>query len=538
MKSTLVLISLTLAASLCAPNMSQASPGTAAELVFPVGSMSVSGSSQSVAISESYIVVGLPSASYSPKAGVAVVNAAGEVQVFSTATGKFIRRLRSPKPAASGLFGGLVTVSGTRAYILENERFIHAYELSTGARVWTNSLLGENPPLKYQEIRSLAVDGDTLLAGMPLAWTVELPNFNQFSFQGLVRSVSCKDGKNTGTYLPAIGQAFCDYGLALAISGDLMVFASPRREVSGKTDGGQITVRNRATVVDIVPADLADGDQFGSAVAISRDLIFVGSPKADVNGRTDVGAVYVYDAKNHHLVKKLTAPTSLPNGCTFGSSLSATGTLVVVGASGGLTSGSVWLYDTESESLVQMLPSALGKTSRFGTSLGIFGSHAVICDPIAVGGSSSSGRVHRVTQLGRDWGDANVLASTKTAAPGLSGPVYAAFGDTAMSVSGKALHTATLSGPGVTTANNTGLWNTSSGSLDLVVREGDLYSAQKLQSPTKTIFTQSTTGLFQARYVGKTQANLFVDTGSMVYRALGEGDFAPVNGIPEQISRL
>jgi hypothetical protein len=116
--------------------------------------------------------------------------------------------------------------------------------------------------------------------------------------------------------------------------------------------------------------------------------------------------------------------------------------------------------------------------------------------------------------------------------------VFSGFGETAVSGNGKAMHTATISGSGVTTNNNAGVWCNSAGAMDLVIREGDLDSGKKLQAPSRALFSQTTTGLFQARYVGKTAVNLFVDTGSVVYRSLGEGDLVVGNGTTEAISRL
>jgi hypothetical protein len=507
-----------------------ATVGVSSELTFPSGTASVSGSKQAVAVTESYIVVGVPSATYGGTA------AAGEVQVFSAVTGKYLRRLRSPKPMVSGAFGGLVAVNGSRVFIVEAASRVHAYELATGARVWSQAF-DQGQSINSGSIGSLAVDGDTLLVGMPTGWVAENPVFDQFAFQGIIRCMSCVDGQTRTFFNPVIGQEFCGYGTVMGLLGAQLVVGSPSRDVGGKMSCGMVTfsrmVPGGTVSTDVVPADVADGDEFGSAVAITSDYVFVGSPKADTNGRSDVGCVYVYDAKSYQLIKRIEAPWILANGCRFGSALSVSNNRLVIGAL-----GSVWLYDVRLVSLEELLDAAPGKTNVLGGSVSVFGSTMVANDRLAIGGSAAVGRVHRVTGLVRGWGAGWVLASTKTAASGLSGPVFSGFGETAVSGNGKAMHTATISGSGVTTNNNAGVWCNSAGAMDLVIREGDLDSGKKLQAPSRALFSQTTTGLFQARYVGKTAVNLFVDTGSVVYRSLGEGDLVVGNGTTEAISRL
>ena len=507
-----------------------ATVGLPSELVFPLGTATVSGSKQAVAVTESYIVVGVPSATYGGTA------AAGEVQVFSAVTGKYLRRLRSPKPMVSGAFGGLVAVNGSRVFIVEAASRVHAYELGTGARAWSQAF-DQGQSLNSGSIGSLAVDGDTLLVGMPTGWVAENPVFDQFAFQGIIRCMSCVDGQTRTFFNPVIGQEFCGYGTVMGLLGVQFVVGSPNRDVGGKMNCGMVTfsrmVPGGAVSTDVVPADVADGDEYGSAVAISSDFIFVGSPKADTNGRSDVGCVYVYDAKSYQLIKRIEAPWILANGCRFGTVLSVSNSRLVIGAL-----GSVWLYDARLGSMEELLNTAPGKSNVLGSAVSVCGSTMVANDRLASGGSAAVGRVHRVTGLARGWSAGWVLASTKTAASGLSGPVFSGFGEAAVSVNGKAMHTATISGSGVTTSNNAGVWSNGAGAMELVIREGDLDSGKKLQAPSKVLFSQTTTGLFQARYVGKTAVNVFVDTGSVVYRSLGEGDLVAGNGTTEAISRL
>ena len=78
--------------------------------------------------------------------------------------------------------------------------------------------------------------------------------------------------------------------------------------------------------------------------------------------------------------------------------------------------------------------------------------------------------------LGRP-ADLSLLARTNFAAPGLSGVVFSALADPVINPGGKAAFFATLSGTGITDANNTSIWAGDAAGMERIVAEGDNVTA-------------------------------------------------------------
>ncbi len=87
------------------------------------------------------------------------------------------------------------------------------------------------------------------------------------------------------------------FGSAIAMSGELIVIAANRRDLPGKPDSGSIFVfepiAGSWTGEEINSANQGAGDFFGDTVDISRDRIVVGAPFDDAVA-TDSGAAYVF----------------------------------------------------------------------------------------------------------------------------------------------------------------------------------------------------------------------------------------------------
>jgi hypothetical protein len=69
-------------------------------------------------------------------------------------------------------------------------------------------------------------------------------------------------------------------------------------------------------------------------------------------------------------------------------------------------------------------------------------------------------------------GSMGMIARRGSAAPGFGGATFSTFSDALLNGEGQIAFQAVLAGTGVTTANNASLWSTTSGALSLVAREG------------------------------------------------------------------
>lgn len=133
---------------------------------------------------------------------------------------------------------------------------------------------------------------------------------------------------------PSDGKKNDQYGFTVAISGDVMAVGSRRADPDGLTDAGAVYVYSlRGDSADLVirltPHDAIAGDEFGQSVAIAGDVIAVGAWKDD----TRKGSVYLFRQKGGQWIETGTITASDGrNGDEFGYSLAAFGNRMVTGA--------------------------------------------------------------------------------------------------------------------------------------------------------------------------------------------------------------
>ena len=105
---------------------------------------------------------------------------------------------------------------------------------------------------------------------------------------------------------PIDGAAGDEYGRSVAISNDVLAIGSPRFEGPGQTNTGAVYVYRRVgqqwvadPTVTLPEADVADQDRFGNSVAIQElngleDVLVVGAALHDADGTMNAGAAYAY----------------------------------------------------------------------------------------------------------------------------------------------------------------------------------------------------------------------------------------------------
>ncbi|HKE17074.1 MAG TPA: FG-GAP repeat protein [Kofleriaceae bacterium] len=148
-----------------------------------------------------------------------------------------------------------------------------------------------------------------------------------------------------------------------------------------------------ATVGRLAVPALGAGDQFGTAVAASPQLIAVGAPGDDREG-SEAGAVHLFAADAGGFAEDgvLVAPDARP-GDHFGAALALAGGLLAIGAPGrdddGTSAGAVYVYQQGEggwhEVATLRAPDAAAG-ARFGTSVAF-----VDADRLAIGASGHNG---------------------------------------------------------------------------------------------------------------------------------------------------
>jgi hypothetical protein len=248
---------------------------------------------------------------------------------------------------------------------------------------------------------SVAIDGDKIVVGAPAGNTrpgkayVFTRNQDGVNNWGFVQEVFASDAAN--------GDLF---GSDVAIDGDKIVVGAPG---AGSNNGKVYVFYNRGVLpnppweeVKILPG--AAGEKLGSAVAIHQDRILAGAP----DGNLGTGVAYLY-YRNNPLADDwvLKKTFQLTNGLTddqFGAAVDLDGARAVVGAPGRNSgNGAFYIYgmNTGGADNWGQLRTAVGQTTTsFGASLDMQG------DLLAVGAPGSN-RVYtyKQNQGGADaWG--------------------------------------------------------------------------------------------------------------------------------------
>jgi hypothetical protein len=124
----------------------------------------------------------------------------------------------------------------------------------------------------------------------------------------------------------------------LAIEGNLIAVGARRADLPGARDAGAIYLYKLRhgelfEVEKLAAPDAGQGDELGHSVAMSGDFIVAGARRADVDGRRDQGAVYVFRRSGHEwaTVGKVVASDG-EAGAEFGHSLAAHDGMIAVGA--------------------------------------------------------------------------------------------------------------------------------------------------------------------------------------------------------------
>ena len=292
----------------------------------------------SVGISGNLIVVGAPGDSNGAfRAGSAYV------YDLSSATPSIARwTIRNPAPGNSDYFGYAVAISGQRVVV---GAFKDSGISPQAGSAYVYNLSSANPTVPAVILTKPGTSGSVLF--------------------GCAVAIS-------GTRV-VIG-AYQDYTGSVASSGSAFVY---------DLAGGAPTI----PVVTLTNPTPASGDYFGYAVAMDGNRVVVGAYLDDTVG-TDSGIAYVYDldgATPATPLVTLNRPAAVANGDQFGTSVAISGALVVIGApgvsEGDSHTGSAYAYDmggaTPTVTLAVMNTLSFAGNAKFGRSVAVSGSRMV-----------------------------------------------------------------------------------------------------------------------------------------------------------------
>lgn len=279
------------------------------------------------------------------------------------------------------------------------------YVFTKSGSEWVSSsiLFADDLAAGDQSGSALAIEGTTLVVGLrgDDLLGVDSGSVRVFEFSGF-------SWDEVATLSDPDGGAFDEFGASIAISGDVIVVGSPFDIDLAGNEVGSASVFRRVAGAWTHEAKLFSsigdqGDSFGTAVAISGDRIAVGAPESN-QAFLDAGSVVLFenlggDWRESH---QLTSSAAV-GGELLGTSLAMTSNLILAGAPFSSSiqpdAGAVIPFRRDGnawEEASAIVSPTPGPNQFFGSSLDLEGSEAVIGEPFAsIGGAFAAGAAHR-----------------------------------------------------------------------------------------------------------------------------------------------
>lgn len=163
------------------------------------------------------------------------------------------------------------------------------------------------------------------------------------------------------------------FGQAIDIDAGILAVGA---EGSGSFFGeaSLIDASNGALIRSLVPSDSAESDRFGSSIAIDGDYVVVGARNNNTHA-TGAGSAYLFDRETGQQLHKF-EPTGSQEGDHYGWTVAISGDLVVVGS---LVGGAVYVYSASTGAQIDVLE-PLVPDIDFGNALSIDSDYIVVAE--------------------------------------------------------------------------------------------------------------------------------------------------------------
>lgn len=206
-----------------------------------------------------------------------------------------------------------------------------------------------------------------------------------------------------------------NFGYAVAVQGDYVFVGAPR---AGSSDQGAVYIFHKSgnswSEVGIINAsDGQNGDYFGEYLDVDGNYLIVGAPKADVGGVTNSGAAYVYYNSGGTWTQQAKIFPANPVGTTsFPSAVAIDGTNIVCGrasstVNGNANQGSAFIFERSGSSWIEKQEIFIGSNGgvgdNFGYSVDIDGNNIIVGARYQGLNGNSSGRADLFQWNGSNW---------------------------------------------------------------------------------------------------------------------------------------
>lgn len=200
------------------------------------------------------------------------------------------------------------------------------------------------------------------------------------------------DRSPTNVIRASDGQDGDQFGTSVAISGDILLAGAPKKDGTGVVYIFDVTTGEELGT--LTADDSESGDDFGQHIAVLGTNVLVGAPSATQSG-FECGAAYLFDLTTKTQLHKF-EPSDPDDGDRFGSSLSLDETVALIGAYTknrddlifGEDAGSAYLFDlTTGDELFNLTPESQFEGSHFGECTRLSGNLAIVSAPALFSGA-------------------------------------------------------------------------------------------------------------------------------------------------------
>jgi hypothetical protein len=316
----------------------------------------------SVAISESYAIAGAPE---EDEAGNGW--SSGKAYIFSTSTGALLHTLNNPNANSTvnyDKFGTSVAISESYAIVGVPEEGdaggtasgkAYIFSTSTGALLHTlDNPTAYSSGFDDQFGRSVAISESYAIAGAYLEDDAGGASSGKAYIFSTSTGALLHTLDNPNAYSTSAGDFF---GLSVAISESYAIAGAYGEDEASGASSGKAYIFSTSTgallhTLDNPNAfDTSASDLFGYSVAISESYALVGALQEDDAGGASSGKAYIFNTSSGALLKTIDNPNAYGTSASdsFSRSVAISGSYAIVGASseddaGGTSSGKAYIF--------------------------------------------------------------------------------------------------------------------------------------------------------------------------------------------------
>ena len=257
--------------------------------------------------------------------------------------------------------------------------------------------------------QQVAVSGDTAIVGAPYALSGGVIGGAVYVF---VRSGTA--WTQQAKLVASDPHALDYFGSAISLDGSTAVVGAPYADVFG-VDSGAAYVFTRTGLswtqqAKIVPTEGRSGDLFGASLSLKSDTVGIGAPNDDDNAIAS-GSLYVFvrGGTSWGLQQKLHPPDGA-NGDLFGTAVAMGSDTVVVGApdrdEGGLAAGAAYVFVRSGilwSSQQKLTAHDASAGDFFGSAVALSENRAVVGAFLDDDGPADTGSAYSFERVGANW---------------------------------------------------------------------------------------------------------------------------------------